>query len=210
MYVPAAFAVPAGDTAAAARFIAAHGFATLTLATAQGLEAAPLPFVYEAGVGQGRLLAHVARANPIWTSFGTAEALVLFAGPDAYVSPDWYETPHMVPTWNYEALHVYGVPRVLERAAEAERVLAALSARYEADLLPKAPWTLGKLPSDLLRGLLKGIVAFEIPVARLVLKRKLSQNRSPADRAGVIRALQQRPDAGSRAIARLMAALEKS
>lgn len=210
MYVPAAFAVPDADTAAAARFIAAHGFATLVVAGAGGLDAAPIPFVHQRGAGGGRLLGHVARANPIWQSFGTGEALAMFPGANAYVSPDWYATPHLVPTWNYEALHVYGVPRVLERPEEAEQVLAALSARYEADLLPKKPWTLDKLPADLRRGLLKGIVAFEIPVARLQLKRKLSQNRAAADRAGVIRALGERPDDGSRAIAALMAELERS
>jgi transcriptional regulator len=89
-------------------------------------------------------------------------------------------------------------------------VLAALSAHYEADLLPKAPWTLDKMPPDLLRRLLRGIVAFEVPVARLEVKRKLSQNRSAADRAGVIAALRQRSDEDSRAIAAKMAELESS
>lgn len=208
MYVPQPFTVPDPDAWAAA-FIARHGFASLTVAAEGRLDSVPLPCVQEQGPTGARLLAHVARTNPIWKAFGAAEVLVQFHGANCYVSPDWYETAHMVPTWNYEAVHVYGVPRLLEGEEDALRLLAALSARYEADLLPKTPWTLAKMPPDLLRKLLRGIVAFEIPVARLEVKRKLSQNRSPADRAGVVAALRQRPDENSRAIAETMAALEK-
>jgi transcriptional regulator len=209
MYVPQPFTVPdPGDWAAG--FIARHGFASLTVAVNGPLDAVPLPCVLERDAGGARLLAHVARANPIWQAFAGSEVLVQFNGANAYVSPDWYETEHMVPTWNYEAVHVHGTPRLLEAEEDALRVLAALSAHYEEDLLPKKPWTLDKMPPDLLRKLLRGIVAFEIPVARLVVKRKLSQNRSTADRAGVIAALHQRSDEGSHAIAAKMAELESS
>ena len=209
MYVPQPFTVPTPGTWAAG-FIARHGFASLTVAAAGRLESVPLPCLHETGPAGARLLAHVARANPIWQAFGAADVLVQFHGANSYVSPDWYETEHMVPTWNYEAVHVYGVPRLLEGDDEALCVLAALSARFEADLLPKEPWTLDKMPPDLLRKLLRGIVAFEIPVARLEVKRKLSQNRGAADRAGVIAALRERPDEHSRAIAEKMALLDGS
>jgi transcriptional regulator len=209
MYVPQPFTVPEPDAWAAA-FITDHGFANLTVVAEGRLESVPLPCVLETSPAGPRLLAHVARANPAWKAFGAAEVLVQFHGANAYVSPDWYASEHMVPTWNYEAVHVYGVPRLLEAEDDALRVLAALSARYEADLLPKEPWTLDKMPPDLLRKLLRGIVAFEIPVARLEVKRKLSQNRSLADRARVIAALRARPDEASRAIAEKMAALEKA
>ena len=194
MYVPQPFTVPTPGTWAAG-FIARHGFASLTVAAAGRLESVPLPCLHETGPAGARLLAHVARANPIWQAFGAADVLVQFHGANSYVSPDWYETEHMVPTWNYEAVHVYGVPRLLEGDDEALCVLAALSARFEADLLRK---------------LLRGIVAFEIPVARLEVKRKLSQNRGAADRAGVIAALRERPDEHSRAIAEKMALLDGS
>jgi len=206
MYVPPAFAVAAPD-AWAVGFIAAHGFASLTVMAAGRLQAVPLPCAHAPGEGAGRLLAHVARANPIWQDFAGAEVLVQFHGANAYVSPDWYETEHMVPTWNYEAVHVYGVPRLIEDEAGALALLAALSARYEDALAPKRPWTLDKMPAETVRKLLRGIVAFEVPIARLEVKRKLSQNRGPADRAGVIAALAARPDPGSQAIAAAMRAL---
>lgn len=207
MYVPQPFTVPdPGDWAAS--FIARHGFASLTVAANGSLDSVPLPCVLERDAAGARLLAHVARANPIWQAFAGSEVLVQFHGANAYVSPDWYATEHMVPTWNYEAVHVYGVPRLLEGEDDALRVLAVLSAHYEAGLLPKKPWTLDKMPPDLLRKLLRGIVAFEIPVARLVVKRKLSQNRGASDRAGVIAALGQRSDEGSRLIAAKMSELE--
>jgi transcriptional regulator len=207
MYVPQPFTVPEPDDWAAG-FIARHGFASLTAVADGALHAVPLPCVLEKDASGARLLAHVARANPIWQSFTGSEVLVQFHGANAYVSPDWYAAEHMVPTWNYEAVHIYGTPRLLEAEEDALRVLTALSAHYEADLLPKKPWTLDKMPPDLLRKLLRGIVAFEIPVARLAVKRKLSQNRSAADRAGVIAALRQRSDEDSRAIATKMAELE--
>ncbi len=209
MYVPQPFTVPAPDDWAAG-FIARHGFASLTVVADGTLHAVPLPCVLEKDASGARLLAHVARANPIWQAFAGTEVLLQFQGANAYVSPDWYETEHMVPTWNYEAVHVYGTARLLEAEDDALRVLAALSAHYEADLVPKAPWTLDKMPPDLLRRLLRGIVAFEVPVARLEVKRKLSQNRSAADRAGVIAALRQRSDEDSRTIAAKMAELESS
>ena len=157
----------------------------------------------------GTLIAHVARANPIWRRFAPGrEVLVVFQGPHAYVSPDWYAASGLVPTWNYVAVHGYGVPRLLEGEAAATAALAALSDAMEAGLAPKPPWRLERLSESARRGLVRGIVAFEIELLRLEGKQKLNQNRSAADRAGVIAALEAQGDAESLAMARAMSERE--
>jgi transcriptional regulator len=186
-------------------------------------DAAHIPFVLDrvAPVGAptnesagafGRLRGHFARPNPIWRAFdGAAEALAVFSGPDAYISPDWYVSPHQVPTWNYIAVHASGRPKVLDDAGEVRRVLDDLSARNEGRIAGKKPWTTDKLPAEVYDRMIKGIVAFEMPIARIEGKWKLNQNRAPADREGVIAALEALGDAGddmgARAIAKAMRAL---
>lgn len=133
----------------------------------------------------------MARANPAWTTFAPErELLVVFQGPHRYVSPDWYANPGLVPTWNYIAVHGYGVPRILADDQAVAAHLERLSATMESHLLPKPPWSVGRVKDTTLATLRRQIVAFEIPIARLEGKRKLNQNRSPADRAGVIQALE--------------------
>jgi transcriptional regulator len=114
---------------------------------------------------------------------------VICQGPHCYVSPDWYASAGLVPTWNYVAVHCYGRPR---RVLDADAVivhLRQLSALAEERLLPKRPWTLDKIKPTTLATLIREIVAFRIEITRIEGKRKLNQNRSAADRAGVIRAL---------------------
>lgn len=207
MYVPAPFAFPPGETNVLFDIMAAHPFAVLTVTLEGSLEAVHLPVVVDRDRGPyGTLRAHVARANPIWRAFGGGEALVVFQGAHAYVSPDWYATPGLVPTWNYVAVHAYGVPRIVEDPERVRALLADLSAASEAGLAPKPPWTLAALPQAQMGAMLNGIVAFEIPLARIEGKRKLSQNRSAEDISGVAAALGALDGEGNRAVADLMMA----
>ena len=209
MYIPKHFAFPDGATAELQELIEAHNFGIL-IAAGGPLEAAHLPFVLDRARGPlGTLIAHVARPNPIWQRFAPdQEVLVVFQGPHVYVSPDWYAAPGLVPTWNYLAVHAYGVPRILTDEPAVTDALSRLTATMEASLAPKPPWTLAEIAAPSLRALKRGIVAFEIEILRLEGKRKLNQNRTAADRAGVIGALEASGDPDSLAVARLMRSLD--
>jgi transcriptional regulator len=144
----------------------------------------------------------MARANPQWRDFATGqEALVIFHGPHVYVSPSWYSVHPSVPTWNYAAVHAYGVPRVITDSAAFDEVLQELVRTFEAPL--PNPWTFA-LPEDYLRSMMQGIVGFTMPISRLEGKYKLSQNRSQEDQRRVIAALQAQGDALSTDVAALM------
>ncbi len=163
-----------------------------------------LPFLLHRTRGtKGTLIGHMARANPHRELLG-AESLVIFQGPHAYVSPSWYEDAPAVPTWNYIAVHAYGAPEIVDDAAEVRAVLARLIEVHEAGR--SAPWQFESLPGDFIDGMVRGIVAFEIPIARLEGKWKLNQNRSAADRDGVIRALHAQGDPMAQAVAAAMEA----
>ncbi len=192
MYVPPAFTQ--SDFAARHGLIEANAFGTLVSSSAEA--AAPmathLPFLLDRARGpNGTLIGHMARANPHRELLG-AEALVIFQGPHAYVSPSWYADAPAVPTWNYIAVHAYGTPEIIDDPVDVRGVLARLIEVHEA--ASSAPWKIDSLPSDFIDGMVRGIVAFEIPIARLDGKWKLSQNRSAADRNGVIRALHAQGD----------------
>lgn len=185
MYVPPPFRVD--DEAELQRFIAEHPFGTL-VTTMQGSPCAThLPFLVERVDAQIVLRAHMARANPHWSSIEGAQALVAFLGPHAYISPRWYESRDNVPTWNYIAVHAYGVPRLTEDRERTLDLLAALSRRHEAGA--QNPWALHELSSERLESFLAAIVAFEVPVTRFEAAYKLSQNRTTGDRRGAIAAL---------------------
>ena len=207
MYLPSHFTET--DIAALHALMRAHDFALIIAARDGVLEAAHLPFLLDPERGpQGTLVAHMARANKLWRAFdGTAEVLVVFQGPHAYVSPRWYEDggAGAVPTWNYAAVHAHGTPHLIEGEARTREILTRLAAMYEAE--NPSPWTLETAPETVAK-MLPGIVAFEIPIARLEGKWKLSQNRSAADRAGVASALSGSSDAGARGVAALMAGRE--
>ena len=202
MYTPKPFAVD--DAATLCAFMDAHGFATLVTA-ADGLPVAThLPFLVEdAGDGKLVLRAHMARANPQWRDFARVDqALVVFQGPHAYVSPTWYENPNLVPTWNYTVVHAYGRPRLIEEGEETRRHIERLVARHESAL--EAPWSPDKLDRTKFESMVRGIVAFEIAIKRLEGKFKLNQNRTPEDRLGAARALAAAADPMARDVARLM------
>ncbi len=170
-----------------------------------GTTATHLPFSVDRSAGdQGTLQCHMAKANPAWRSFETGgEVLCVFSGAHAYVSPTWYESAPMVPTWNYAAVHAYGVPKILETPDENRALLARLADGHEAAL--GTDWRVHDLPEAYLDGMLKGITGFEIPISRLQGKFKMSQNRKTADRAGVIAGLRGQGDPGALAVADLMA-----
>jgi len=210
MYVPKHFATDAAH-ALDHDLIERCPFGTLVVALEGRLEATHLPFLLDRGRGpKGTLRAHLARANPSSRAFlGTGEALAVFKEADGYISPDWYRSEGQVPTWNYVVVHAYGVPRPL--GPEATRALLDdLSAKQEAALAPKPPWTLAKLTPERIEQLVRAIVAFEIPIDRLEGKAKLSQNRTDADVAGAAEALDQLGTDQSRTLAALMTAAKSS
>jgi transcriptional regulator len=170
--------------------------------------ASHLPFLLDAGRGPyGTLLAHMARANPQWRSFAEQrEALVIFQGPHAYISPSWYDVEPSVPTWNYAVVHAYGTPRVIEDIAALRDMLRALVDVHEAAF--EQPWEM-RLPEDYLHKQMRAIVGFEIPITRLEGKLKLSQNRAEGDRRRVAATLRQSGDPSDADVADLMDAINR-
>jgi transcriptional regulator len=192
VYVPDLFALTDRDEILAV--MRDHAFALLVTAVdGAPPQATHLPFVYAPEAGKnGTLVAHMARANPHWRDLVRlhetgGEALVIFQGPHTYVSPRWYGAGAAVPTWNYLAVHAYGTPRLLEDGARVRQLLTGLTDTYESGAAE--PWRLEAQDDAYVRSMMRGIVAFEIPIARLEAKAKLSQNKSPEDRRGVIAAL---------------------
>lgn len=179
--------------------------AILTVAGPDGLAAAHVPVQLRGD----RLIGHLARANPIWKA-APCPALVICPGPESYVSPSWYatkaETGRAVPTWNYEALHVQGALSVIEDPVRLRALVAELSDAHEAGR--PEPWSIDDAPEDYIAGLLRGFVGFEIAIARIEGKRKLSQDKPEKDRAGVIAALEASADPRDHAVANAMRAAE--
>ena len=194
MYQPAQFAEHRPEEWH--RLIREHPLGMLVTATAVGLEADHLPFVLEAERGpSGTLLAHVARANPVWRAVGEGDAvMVVFRGVQGYISPSWYPSKHEhhrhVPTWNYEVVHVHGRIRVLDDTNAVRGAVAKLTRQSEAG--EPVPWKMGDAPADYLASELAHIVAIEIAIERIEGKRKLSQNRDERDFRNVVETLEQR------------------
>jgi transcriptional regulator len=201
MYIPAAFRE--SHPKALHELIRAYSFGTLVSVVDGELFATHMPFLLDAERGpHGTLVGHLARPNPHWHSFG-ASALAIFQGPHAYVSPSWYVTDQAVPTWNYTAVHAYGVPSLVETPGRVREILSATVATFDT------AWTLDGLSEDYIANMARGIVAFEMPVARLEGKRKLSQNRPPADVDGAIAGLRATAEPLGLAVAELMQATER-
>jgi transcriptional regulator len=194
MYVPAPFAV--SDEKTLEWFIERYEFATLITPSATGLVASHIPIMLRRSAGNSVLIGHVARANRQWKHFdGSADALAIFQGPHAYVSPTWYASSPAVPTWNYAVVHVYGKPRAREEGSFTAAALRDLVARHEDSRA--TPWRTEDLAADVYEKLAKGIVAFEMPIDRIEGKFKLGQNRSQDDRLGMLKGLdaEKSPDA---------------
>ncbi|USG61666.1 FMN-binding negative transcriptional regulator [Sneathiella marina] len=183
MYIPPHFAVPGKETLQ--KILPAASFATLITSSTRGIPVAShLPVSYDPDMSEfGTIYAHMARANTHWQEFDDAEVLTIFQGQHAYISPSFYATDINVPTWNYVAVHAYGVPKILSDPEETLKVLQLLTAENEQGMA--APWTTDNMSSKRLQGLMRAIVAFEIPITRLEGKAKLGQNKLPEDQASV-------------------------
>ncbi|WP_210529590.1 FMN-binding negative transcriptional regulator [Rubellimicrobium arenae] len=205
MYTPPAFRLE--DLAELHRTMQAVPLATFVTATDQGLLATPLPLFLVPDEGRlGTLYGHLARANPQATLAASTEAMVLFTGPDAYVTPAWYatkpETGRVVPTWNYLAVHAYGVPEIFEDQGRLLDVVTRLTDLHEGRRAE--PWSVADAPAAFIQGQLRGIVGLRLPIARIEGKLKMSQNRSAADRAGVKAGLAASPRSEDRDAAALI------
>ncbi len=180
---------------------AMRAFDRAALLVTPDLCATHLPFYVEGD----RLIGHVARGNPQWRS-APCDALVVMAGAEAYVSPNWYpskaEHGRAVPTWNYATLHVRGRLSMFDDRARLEEVVARLSAQFES--AQEKPWTIGEAPRDYIEKLLGGIVGVELAITSVEGKRKLSQDKTAADVAGVVAGLEATGDARDVAVADVM------
>ncbi len=202
MYTPKQFEM--NDPAELSAFMQHYNFAALVTSHEGNLTATHLPFMVDTSRGEhGTLIAHLARPNPQWKTFEHGkEALVIFTGPHAYVSPSWYEKPQSnVPTWNYTAVHAYGVPRVVEDSELIYVMLDQLVKAHEAGY--EQPWPM-QSAEEHVRRLIGGIVGFEMTITRIEGKYKLSQNRSEADQYHVVEHLSQSSDTLSVDTAKLM------
>ena len=195
MYLPQHFAEPRIEELH--RIVQQNPLGMLVTHTAVGLEANHLPFLLDAE--QNLLLAHVARANPVWREVANGDpVLVVFRGPHGYISPNWYpskhETHRKVPTWNYEVVHAHGTIHVRDDEKFVRGVVARLTRRHEADL--PQPWKMSDAPADYLTEMLGNIVGIEVRLTRLDGKRKLNQNHAARDREGAIEGLESRGNHG--------------
>ena len=164
--------------------------------------ASHLPFIFERSAdSQGKLLGHMARANPQWQHFSTgSEVLAVFQGPHAYVSPSWYSSPG-VPTWNYAVVHLRGKPRLIEDESELEALVEQLTHVHESHM--PHPWK-PDLTGERRSKLLNMIVGFEIEITDMQGKFKLSQNRPSEDQQSVVDKLSNSSNQTEAAVAKLM------
>lgn len=192
MYLPAQFAEP--NIEELHRIVRENSLGIMVRGAGTGMEADHLPFLLDAEEGShGVLIAHVARANPVWREIDDgATVLVVFRAAHGYISPNWYpgkqETHRYVPTWNYEVVHAHGTIHVRDDEKFVRGVVARLTRKHEAD--QPVPWKMGDAPADYLAEQLRHIVGLEIRLTRLDGKRKLNQHHRQADREGAIQGLE--------------------
>jgi transcriptional regulator len=180
-------------------FIHAHAFATLITNADGKTLATHLPVLLDEK--ENRVRSHMARANEQWKQLANGdEALCIFHGPHAYISPSWYQQQHTVPTWNYAAVHVYGKPSLVDKAA-LKQIVFDTTAKFESGM--PQPWKI-PLSEKEIAGMLKAIVGFKIDITRVEAKFKLGQNRSREDQEKMLRNLQTAPDDESRALAKFI------
>ncbi len=201
MYTPEAFRIDAPATQHA--FMRRHSFATIVTHDGAIPHATHMPVLLDTNRGsQGTLVSHMARANPQWKHFANGqEILVIFTGPHAYISPAWYVETPAVPTWNYTAVHVYGIPRLVDDPQRFAQMLHDLVEFNETGRENR--WS-GEMPPGYRDRIMKGAIGVEIEITRVEGKFKLSQNRSSADVNGVITALSTSPDQTDRETAEMM------
>lgn len=206
MYIPAAFKEERPERMA--ELIRAHPLATLVTMGSEGLVASHLPMLYEpVQDGAGVLHGHLAKGNPQWKDLREGvEALAIFHGPEAYISPSWYvtkqETGRVVPTWNYATVHAYGPLEVYTDAERLRAHLSALTAAQEGRF--QKPWSIEDAPADYVDGMQRAVVGVSLRIRRLEGKWKMSQNRPEADREAVVAALRAQGGEASVAVAELV------
>jgi transcriptional regulator len=206
VYVPKHFEEPRIDVLHA--LVREHPLGTIVTMTPRGLEANHVPFEVTPEPGPfGTLRGHVARANPLWRDASPdVEALVVFSGASAYISPSWYatktETGKVVPTWNYAVVHARGALRVIEDEAWLRGFVTALTDRFEAH--SDVPWKVSDAPEPFIEQMLGAIVGIEIPLTQLTGKWKVSQNRPERDRAGTAEGLLREGTEAASAMAELV------
>ncbi|WP_312364567.1 FMN-binding negative transcriptional regulator [Ensifer sp.] len=202
MYTPPAFVVD--DKSEIHAMMRACRIATFITATEEGPVATPLPMLIDADEGEsGTLYAHLARPNPQWQIPVLGDGLAVFMGPDAYVTPTWYaakaEHGKVVPTWNYTAVEAKGPVEFFDDPARLLDIVKRLTELHEGETAN--PWSVADAPPAFIGAQLRGIVGIRMPISRLTGKRKLSQNRSEADRTGVRTGLLESRRPSDRAIA---------
>lgn len=178
--------------------------ATLVTNSEEDLLATPLPMFLAAEEGEhGVLYGHIAKANSQWKDSTSQNALVIFQGPNAYISPSWYPSKtvnaRVVPTWNYIAVHAYGPVEFFHDPGRLLQVVSHLTDLHEQELPVK--WSVQDAPPEFIQGQLKAIVGVRIPILRIDAKKKLSQRQSAEDRAGVKAGLANSPIAGDAEVA---------
>ena len=205
MYIPPAFHET--DREKIITVIRAARLANLVTATQEGPFITPPPLFFDETEGEnGTLYGHVARANAQWRHAPLGEAIAVFMGPDAYVTPSWYETKRetgkVVPTWNYVTVHAHGPIEFFDDARRLLDTVTRLTRHHES---PRAtPWEVSDAPDDYIAAQLRGIIGLRLPVTRLEGKVKMSQNQSEADRRGVAEGLAASDHAGEREASRLI------
>jgi transcriptional regulator len=189
MYTPKNFAVE--DVGEVHALMRTHPFAILVTHGADGLMATHLPTVLKVDgeTPLGRIECHVARPNPHWRSFNPqTDALMIFQGPEAYIRPGWYpskaEHGKVVPTWNYAVVHAYGRLEVVQDHAWLKAHVSELTQQQEGPFAE--PWSTTDAPESFLATMLRGIVGLNFTITRVEGKAKMSQNREPRDRSGVV------------------------
>ncbi|TVV43175.1 FMN-binding negative transcriptional regulator [Thalassolituus sp. C2-1] len=207
MYVPNHF--KEDDIGKLQQYIRDYGFGLLIVADDCGIEANHVPFHLssEDDGSLGQLQCHLARSNPVWQRLQDgARVLAVFQGPDAYVSPSWYETKvetgRVVPTWNYLAVHVEGSARIIEDSTWLKHHLHRLTDQHESSM--SNPWSVDDAPVEFTERLVKAIVGVEIKIKTLTGKLKASQNQTEKNRAGVKVGLEARDGANNRAMAKFI------
>ena len=199
MYLPEYYAVK--DRSTQVEFIRKIGWGDLTGIIDDAPFVTHLPYLVAGMHGQEKLVAHMARANPHWENFADGKPqLVVFSGPHTYISPSWYSSKKVVPTWNYAVAHVYGTPVIVDNPATVYAAQRDLVNHYEAQF--DMPWRIEDADANFIDGMLGAIVSFEIPIERIQCKFKMTQNRPNQARRSVIEALDASTQFSENAVAR--------
>lgn len=206
MYMPKYHALT--DVAAMQAHMEQHALGAWVCTGDDGLVANHIPFLLDRHSGRyGRLLGHVSRANPVWRQLTKgASSVVMFMGPQAYITPSWYPGKRMhgkvVPTWNYVTVHAHGVMRAVEDQVWILNMLKGLTNAQESSR--HDPWQVSDAPSDYVQKKLRAIVGIELSIDRLEGRMKVSQDEDQADRQGTVDGLMQEPDTQAQVIANLV------